>query len=474
MPLASGANFAGYRVIQLLGSGGMGEVYLVQHPRLPRRDALKVLPAYVSADPDYRARFNREADLVSTLWHPHIVGVHDRGEYEGQLWISMDFVDGVDAGRLLVEQYPGGMPPGQVAEIVTAVADALDYAHKQGLLHRDVKPANIMLTRADDDGKRRTLLTDFGIARDLDDVSGLTMTNMTVGTIAYSAPEQLMGETVDGRADQYALAATAYRLLTGSALFPHSNAAVVITHHLNSIPPPVSAVRPELFALDRVLSQALSKNPQHRFTRCGDLARAFAEQVYAPTAPQPAAPTAYAPVPLARAPQTAGVPPRVERNIPLKWILPVGAAALALGVGATVLVWRSLEDEPVATDATSTSMPSTTTTRAETTTTSVRVPWGPSPTTVPAPPPPAPTPASNAGPEDRFINALNGQGITWPGATRANMLAAGRGVCTDWDAGATFNQEVDSLTPALGAENAAFLIGAATAAFCPHYEWKVQ
>ena len=106
MPLADGATFAGYTIVRLLGSGGMGEVYLAQHPRLPRRDALKVLPASVSADNEYRQRFNREADIAATLWHPHIVGVHDRGEFEGQIWISMDYVEGTDAGRLLRERYP--------------------------------------------------------------------------------------------------------------------------------------------------------------------------------------------------------------------------------------------------------------------------------------------------------------------------------------------------------------------------------
>ena len=106
MPLADGATFAGYTIVRMLGSGGMGEVYLAQHPRLPRRDALKVLPASVSADNEYRQRFNREADIAATLWHPHIVGVHDRGDFEGQLWISMDYVDGTDAARLLRERYP--------------------------------------------------------------------------------------------------------------------------------------------------------------------------------------------------------------------------------------------------------------------------------------------------------------------------------------------------------------------------------
>lgn len=201
MPLISGDSFAGYRVIQLLGSGGMGEIYLAQHPRLPRRDAIKLLPRDWTADPEYRARFVREADLASTLWHPHIVGVHDRGEHEGQLWISMDFVDGQDLGRLLKERYPVGMPYEQVVDIVHAVANALDYAHKRGLLHRDVKPANIMLTNDERDDDKRILLTDFGIARNLNDISGLTATNMTVGTVAYAAPEQLLGEATDGRAD---------------------------------------------------------------------------------------------------------------------------------------------------------------------------------------------------------------------------------------------------------------------------------
>ena len=279
MPLADGTAFAGYTILRLLGSGGMGEVYLAQHPRLPRRDALKLLPLDWSADPDYRARFNREADLASTLWHPHIVGVHDRGEADGQLWISMDFVDGLDAARLLVDRYPAGMPVEEVVQIVTAVASGLDYAHKQGLLHRDVKPANIMLTHVDDGGEQRVLLTDFGIARNLDDISGLTTTNMTVGTVAYSAPEQLMGGEIDGRADQYALAATAYHLLTGVQLFPHSNPAVVISRHLNADPPAVARTRPELAALDLVLAAALAKNPDQRFARCFDFARAVADQV---------------------------------------------------------------------------------------------------------------------------------------------------------------------------------------------------
>nr|WP_304528537.1 MULTISPECIES: serine/threonine-protein kinase [unclassified Mycobacterium] len=277
LPLVSGTVFAGYTILRLLGSGGMGEVYLAQHPRLPRRDALKVLPADVSADHDYRARFNREADLASRLWHPHIVSVHDRGECDGQLWISMDYVNGLDAAQLLANRYPDGMPINQVVRIVTAIASALDYAHRQGLLHRDVKPGNIMLTHLDDDqDEQRTLLADFGIARSVEDISGLTATNMTVGTVAYAAPEQLMGEKLDGRTDQYALAATTYHLLTGRQLFQHSNPAVVISRQLNAAPPLLSDVDPRLASLDAPLQRALSKDLHARFARCQDMARALA------------------------------------------------------------------------------------------------------------------------------------------------------------------------------------------------------
>src|SRR6185312_14233778 len=122
MLLWIGETFAGYRVLRLLGSGGMGEVYLAEHPRLPRRDALKILPPQVSSDADYRDRFLREADLAASLWHPHIIRVNDRGEFNNQLWIAMDYVDGMDAGQLLAQRYPAGMPVELVTEIVSAVA----------------------------------------------------------------------------------------------------------------------------------------------------------------------------------------------------------------------------------------------------------------------------------------------------------------------------------------------------------------
>ena len=275
MSLAAGQTFAGYAILQRLGSGAMGEVYLVEHPRLPRRDALKVLAEEVSTDPTYRERFNREAQNAATLSHPHIVAVYDRGEYEGQLWISMAYVEGTDASRLLEERYRKGMPPDEVVRIVTAVADALDYAHQRQLLHRDVKPANILLAELDSGGWR-AMLADFGIARRVDDSKGLTQTNMAVGTVAYAAPEQLMGLTLDGRADQYSLAATAFELLTGSHLYLDRNPAVVISQHVSAPPPEIADRKPELSDLGPVLSKALAKSPGDRYDTCMDFAKALA------------------------------------------------------------------------------------------------------------------------------------------------------------------------------------------------------
>jgi hypothetical protein len=274
MPLKNGEVFAGFVIQRFLAAGGMGEVYLVQHPRLPRLDALKVLPPALTANGEYRYRFNREAELASTLWHSNIVGIHDRGEFNGQLWISMDYVDGTDADRLIEESYPTGMPMLEALEIVTGVADALDAAHQRGLLHRDVKPANIMLGKAQG-ARRRILLADFGIARQADEVSGFTGTNMTVGSVGYAAPEQLMGEPIDGRADQYGLAATAFHLLTGTRPFRDSNPAVVISNQLTTPAPVLSERRPDLANLDRVLSVALAKDPNQRYPRCLDFAEAL-------------------------------------------------------------------------------------------------------------------------------------------------------------------------------------------------------
>jgi serine/threonine protein kinase, bacterial len=346
MPLASGTNFAGYTILRLLGSGGMGEVYLAQHPRLPRRDALKILGNDISANDEYRQRFIKEADLAAELWHPNIVRANDRGEFNEQLWISMDFVDGTDAASLLRDRYPAGMPADEVAAIIAAVAGALDYAHHHSLLHRDVKPANIFLANPEV-GEQRILLGDFGIARNIGEISGLTATGMTIGTLPYAAPEQLTDEPIDGRADQYALAATAYHLLTGSTLFPHSNPAVVISRHLSTPPPALADTRTELAPLDPVLAVALAKDPADRFARCADFARAFAEAAHSGGHVTASAPTRAAPS-ARRPPEGTAAPPaqadadkpkrrRRHRILVAAVIAVVAITATGLVIGYTIV-----------------------------------------------------------------------------------------------------------------------------------------
>ena len=252
MALASGATFAGYLVARRLGSGVTGAVYLVQDPRSSRWQALKVLAPAMSADDEFRRRFRADNPVATNLYHPNIAEVRDRGEFEGQLYTVMEYVEGINAARLIADRFPAVSPAGEVLAIVTAIAGALDYAHQRGLLHRDVKPANILLTGRGE-GEQRILLTDFGIARQL-------------GTVGYAAPEELMGAGIDGRADQYSLAATAFHLLTGA---PPA---------LDTAAPLLSDQRPDLVRLDGVFSRALANSAADRFQTCREFAEAASEQ----------------------------------------------------------------------------------------------------------------------------------------------------------------------------------------------------
>ena len=415
----------------------MGEVYLVRHPRLPRLYALKTLSPSLTDDDDFRRRFGREAELAAELSHPHIVGVHDRGEFEGRLWIAMDYVDGVDASQLLRERFPQGMSEREVNEIVTAVADALDYAHARHLLHRDVKPANILVDDSNPN-RRRILLADFGVARRTDDVSGLTATNTTVGSVAYAAPEQLMGKKLDGRADQYALAATAFHLLTGNPPFQHSNPAVVISGHLSVPPPPLAQSRPELGYLDPVLARGMAKNPEGRYSSCREFADALVGQASPATvpAPKPVLPPAYAAPPANFAPPASFAPPPPPGpppdqtapywDQPPAWeqppstgpgllrpavLIPVALViVLLLGAGVFGLVQLVSSDSTPTTTATRATQtaapsgepePSTSQSRPSTTrpssTASSTTPSAPSTSVAPPPPPPTPTTVSGIG-----------------------------------------------------------------------------
>ncbi|MEZ0353564.1 serine/threonine-protein kinase [Mycobacterium sp. pR1184] len=273
MALASGAVFAGYTVARRLGSGVTGDVYLVQDPRSARWQALKVLSPALSSDRQFRREFLSETPTVSSLYHPHIVEVHDRGDHDGRLWVAMDYVEGSNAAQLLKDRFPAVWPVGEVLAIITAAADALDYAHQRGLLHRDVKPANILLTNTDD-GEQRILLSDFGVARPLGEHPGVVGSHVPVGTVGYAAPEQLMGADVDRRADQYALAATAFHLLTGAPPTEYLSPSAALRELLDGAPRKLSDQRPELAQLDRVFARALAARPADRFASCREFADA--------------------------------------------------------------------------------------------------------------------------------------------------------------------------------------------------------
>ncbi|QVI21881.1 serine/threonine protein kinase [Nocardia tengchongensis] len=274
MHIGPGTIIRGYRIERVLGAGGMGTVYLAKHPELPRWDALKVLSPQYSRDAEYRARFEREANLAAALDHPNIVAIYNRGEDNEQLWIAMQYVNGIDAAAA-AERDPRSITPWRALHIVTEVGRGLDHAHRRGLLHRDVKPANFLLSMGDN-GEERVLLTDFGVAKSTEDTNELTQAGGFVATIAYASPEQLSGERLDHRADIYSLACSFYRLLTGQNPYPGTQPAVVMMGHLNEPQPRPTAVDPTLpAAVDDVIAIAMAKNPADRFDTCHEFTTAL-------------------------------------------------------------------------------------------------------------------------------------------------------------------------------------------------------
>lgn len=273
---------AGYRVLDVLGRGGMGDVYKAAHPRLPRSDALKVLRSGHATDPVFRARFEREADIVAPLHHPNVVTVYDRGVFDGQLWIAMEYLPGIDVARMLAADSP--LDPRLACTIVTGVAAGLDAAHRRGIMHRDIKPANILVTPGVGSGPGNTgslppeavKVTDFGIAQVLDEVTNLTGTGITIGTMHYASPEQIEGRRVDARSDIYSLGATAYELLTGAPPFDSPSLHGLMTAHMYHEPPAASGRNGALpTAVDGVLARAMAKNPDDRYPTAGDFADAL-------------------------------------------------------------------------------------------------------------------------------------------------------------------------------------------------------
>jgi len=269
--LTAGSRVAGYLLEKLAGVGGMAVVYRARDERLGRVVALKLL----AGDEVVRKRFVREARAVAAVDHPHIIPVYEAGEAEGVLFIAMRFVAGDDL-RVVVSR-EGALRPRRAAAFISPVASALDAAHDAGLVHRDVKPAN-MLVDVGPGRPEHVYLSDFGVARGVMSSSGLTRAGQFLGTPDYAAPEQISGRDVDGRADQYALACVAYTLLSGTVLFRREVPMAVLYAHLSVPPPRLTVARPELpDAVNQVLARALAKEPDDRYDSCGAFADALRE-----------------------------------------------------------------------------------------------------------------------------------------------------------------------------------------------------
>jgi serine/threonine-protein kinase len=297
-----GSVIGGCRIKAELGRGGMGVVYLAEQEALGRRVALKVISPALAGDVTFRSRFERESRLAASLDHPNVVPVYSAGESEGLLYIVMRYVRGVDLRKVLDDD--GAVDPSKAVRIVRDVAAALDAAHESGLVHRDVKPANILLTRSPEGD--HAYLSDFGLTKDASSQSAVTATGQWVGTLDYIAPEQLERGRVDARTDIYALGCVLFELVTNRVPYA-GNEVQKMWAHVNQAPPSVADVRPDLApTLDPVIARAMAKDPDERFQTAAELARAAADAVE--SAEQPSQPPPPPPPPPAGETRVAARP----------------------------------------------------------------------------------------------------------------------------------------------------------------------
>jgi serine/threonine protein kinase len=262
----TGKQLGPYQVVAPLGEGGMAAVYKAYQPGMERYVALKILPRHFANDPQFAARFDQEAKVLAKLQHPHILPVFDYGQAEGYTYLVMPFLQSGDLTDLLTNR---SLPLAQIRRFISQIGDALDYAHSHGLIHRDVKPSNVLL-----DERGNCLLTDFGIAKIIEGSSKLTVTGGIVGTPAYMSPEQGMGEKIDGRSDIYALGIMLYEMATGRVPYQAETPMAVMIKHLNDALPLPRRLNPALpEAVERVILKALAKQPQDRYATAGEMVR---------------------------------------------------------------------------------------------------------------------------------------------------------------------------------------------------------
>jgi protein kinase-like protein len=343
--LAAGSVFAGHRIDTVVGRGGMGVVYRATQLDLDRTVALKVVAPELLSEDGPRERFLQESKLAASIEHPHVIPIYYAGEEDGLPYLAMRFVAGDDARALVRREGP--LPPERAAGIVAQVAGALDAAHAAGLVHRDVKPANVLLGPDD-----HAYLSDFGLSRRVRSISGMTATGQWVGTLDYVAPEQIRGERVDARVDVYALGCVLYYLLTAEIPFPREGDEAKLWAHLTE-PPPRPSERGAPAAFDEVIRRALAKSPDERYPSAGDLGRAAEAAAAGRSVEQPeravatggAAPSE---TPTRTSPQAETVTRRRGSGMPRRRILVAAAALIAIAAAVVIAVVLSSNDEPVA------------------------------------------------------------------------------------------------------------------------------
>lgn len=319
-----GARFGRYLLNRLLGEGGMGQVYEAYDSQTDRTVAVKVLHPHMAADPVFRERFQREARAAAVLAHPNVVPIFDFGEIDGRLFICMQFVSGVGVDSVLTDSGP--MPVARAVSVVAQAGEALDAAHAAGLVHRDVKPSNLLIT-----ARGFVYLIDFGIARAAAE-TGLTSTGATIGTFAYMAPERFTTGTADARTDVYALACVLYQCLTGQTPFPATALEQQIAAHLTQPPPRPSRLRPEIgTGLDEVVATGMAKDPRRRYQSASELTAAC---IVATSAVPPPVETE-----INSAPTMFNQPGRKSR------LVIIAAGAVVALVGAAIVVGVALFDK---------------------------------------------------------------------------------------------------------------------------------
>jgi serine/threonine protein kinase len=338
-----GTEFAGYRVEGLLGRGGMGVVYRAEHPRLGATIALKVMEPELALDEVFRERFVREARAAARLRHPNIIPIYDAGEWHGDLYIAMRYIEGEDLRSLLRK---GALPPEQTYVIGLQIASALDAAHRSGLIHRDVKPGNILIEPGPDAGSEPiAYLADLGLTKHVDSNTGGTGSGELLGTIDYIAPEQISGSQVDARADIYSLACVLFECLTGAVPYVRENQAAVLWAHLHDDVPRATTVNPSLSrAVDAVLARGMAKSPDDRFSTGRELVTALQAPVEAATAVGDGMPTR----PIQSSPSVAPAPsaPATGRRRGKRALVLAAALGVLLGsVGAAAVALLVSDDE---------------------------------------------------------------------------------------------------------------------------------